>query len=67
MRICRRCPFCPGEVRVMKTFTPVSNPDHSEKLQLIQCVSCKRKAQVSVISSVTWLKPALVSTDPLQQ
>lgn len=63
MRICRKCPVCSGEVRVMKTMSPVSTSERTEKLQLVTCLGCGLKGQVTVTSETLWLKPALVSTD----
>lgn len=61
MRVSRKCPLCSGEVKVTKTFTPDSNSDRSEKLQLIKCVQCGLRGQVSVLSCVTWINLSLAS------
>lgn len=61
MRVSRKCPLCGGDVRVTKTFTPNPDSERSEKLQLIQCIACGLRGNVSVLSSVTWLNLSLVS------
>lgn len=61
MRVSRKCPLCGGEVKVTKTFTPDPNSERSEKLQLIQCIACGLRGNVSVLSCVTWLNLSLVS------
>lgn len=55
MRISRKCPLCGGEVKVTKTFDPSPDSDRSEKLQLIKCISCGLRGNVSVLSVVTWI------------